>query len=126
MKNTIISIILFVLLVTGLTYINNKFTNLCSDLIDKSNEIEKLLDKKELDTAYTKSLELLEYINSKDFIPSIYLNHIDYDDLINECLKLCVYIKREDIAEASASLDLIEFSCEHLIKIQKINLKNIL
>ncbi|ASW43496.1 DUF4363 family protein [Clostridium isatidis] len=126
MKNTVISVILFLILVTSLIYINYKFTNLCSNLIDQSNEIEKLLDKEDFDTAYLKSLELLDYISSNDFIPSIYLNHIDYDDLINECLKLCVYIKREDLAEASASLDLIEFSCEHLIKIQKINLKNIL
>jgi|BioPla2DNA2_1021312.scaffolds.fasta_scaffold05967_9 hypothetical protein len=126
MKNTVISLALFLVLFTSLIFINNKFTELCSNLIEQSNQIEELLDKQEYSLAYLKALDLLDYINSNDFIPSIYLNHVDYDNLINECIKLCIYIKKEDASEACASLDLIEFSCEHLIKIQKINLKNIL
>ena len=108
-ENTVISLALFLVLFTSLIFINNKFIELCSNLIEQSNQIEELLDKQEYSLAYLKALDLLDYINSNDFIPSIYLNHVDYDNLINECIKLCIYIKKEDASEACASLDLIEF-----------------
>ena len=120
MKNTVISLALFLVLFTSLIFINNKFTELCSNLIEQSNQIEELLDKQEYSLAYLKALDLLDYRNSNDFIPSIYLNHVDYDNLINECIKLCIYIKKEDAQKLALSLDLIEFSCEHLIKNTKI------
>jgi Domain of unknown function (DUF4363) len=126
MKNTTISIILFIILVFGLVFLNHKFTELCDNLIDKSNVIENLIEKDELNLAYYEASELLNYLKDNDAIPAIYLNQVDYQQLVNEALKLCIYIKRDDISEASASLDLIEFLSEHLKEIQEISIKNLL
>ena len=45
--------------------------------------------------------------------------------IVNECLKLCIYIEERDISEALASLHLIKYSVTHLKDLQKVNIKNI-
>jgi Domain of unknown function (DUF4363) len=125
MRNSLISISLFIILIVGILYLNNGFIKICSKAEISSNEIEELISNKEYDLAYEKSEELLSYIDGNDGIPTIYLNHTDYDVIVNECLKLCIYIEERDISEALASLHLIKYSVTHLKDLQKVNIKNI-
>lgn len=125
MRNSLISVFLFIILVIGIFYLNNGFIKICSKAETSSIEIEELISNKEYDLAYDKSEELLSYIDENDGIPAIYLNHTDYDIIINECLKLCIYIEERDISEALASLHIIKYSVEHLKDLQKPNIKNI-
>lgn len=126
MKNSIISILLFIALIIGLLFLNHKFTSLCTDVIEKCERIEILLDEKEDFLAYEESVKLLNYIKDKSDIPALYLNHLDYDLLINESLKLSLYIKGNDKSESLATLHLIKYSAEHLKELQNPNIKNIL
>lgn len=125
MRNSLISISLFIILIVGLFYLNNEFIKICSKAEISSNEIEELISNKEYDLAYDKSEELLSYIDGNDGVPAIYLNHTDYDVIVNECLKLCIYIEERDISEALASLHIIKYSVTHLKDLQKVNIKNI-
>lgn len=126
MRNTIISILLFIILVGFLWIFDNKFTTICIDITESCIEIEDLLDINAKDDAYEKSVELLELIKNKGDIPAIYLNHVDYDLLMNEALKLCLYIKGNDKAESLATLHALRYAAEHLKDLQKPNFNNIL
>lgn len=125
MKNIVITVMLFSLLVGSLFIFNNNFKKICDELLLRGSEIEEYLDNNEMDVAYNLSLELLNYLDSKDSIPAVYLNYVDYDLLINEALKVCIYIKNEDISEAQTSVHLIVFSANHLKSMHKVNIKNI-
>lgn len=125
MRNSLISICLFIILLIVIIYLNMGFVKICSNAKASTDEIEELIFNKEYDLAYEKSEELLSYIDGNDGIPTIYLNHTDYDLVINECLKLCIYIEERDISEALASLHLVKYSVNHLKDLQKVNLKNI-
>lgn len=125
MKNIILTIILFLLLVSSLFFLNNKFIYICDELRLKGSEIEILLDNNQTDIAYDKSLELLNFLDYQSIISSVYLNHADYDTLINEALKTCIYIKNDDLSEAQASIHLVVFTSDHLKEMHKINIKNI-
>ena len=125
MRNSLISICLFIILLLGIFYLNNGFIKICDNTEISINEIEELILNTEYDLAYEKSEELLSYIDDHDGIPTIYLDHTDYDSVINECLKLCIYLQERDISEAVASLHLVKYSVTHLKDLQTINLKNI-
>lgn len=125
MRNSLISISLFIILLVGIIYLNIGFIKICNNTEIRSNEIEELIYNKEYDLAYEKSEELLSYIDGNDGIPAIYLNHTDYDLIVNECLKLCIYVQERDISEAVASLHLVKYSVTHLKDLQTVNLKNI-
>ena len=75
MRNSLISISLFIILIVGILYLNNGFIKICSKAEISINEIEELISNKEYDLAYEKSEELLSYIDGNDGIPTIYLNH---------------------------------------------------
>lgn len=125
MKNIILSIILFLILVASLLFFNSKFLSLCDELTVMGKEIEEHLDNNEMDIAYEKSVELLDFLDSNSTIPSIYLNHADYDILINDALNSCIYIKHNDIPRAQASVHLVVFAAKHLKEIHQVNIKNI-
>lgn len=126
MKNTIISIMLFLLLIGALFYLDNDFISLCDEIIIKCEKIEDSLDNNDKSFAYDQAVELLGLIKEKSTIPAIYLNHVDYDTLMNESLKLSLYIKGNDRAESLSSVHLLRYSAEHLKDLQKPNLKNLL
>lgn len=125
LKNIILSITLFFLLIISIFFLNYKFIDLCDELLSKANEIEIYLDDNEVEIAYDKSLELLDFLDSHSTIPFVYLNHTDYDLLINEALKLCIYIESGDLSEAQASVHLVTYSAQHLKEMNQIKFKNI-
>lgn len=126
MRNSIISVVLFIALISALFFLDNKFVSLCDDVMFKCEEIEDLLDNNENYIAYEKSVELLELIKEKADIPAIYLNHVDYDSLINESLKLSLYIKSDEKGDSLATLHLLRYAAEHLKELQKPNFNNLL
>ena len=100
MKNSLISIFIFLVLISFLFYSDMKFKNLCTETI-------------------------FSRLDEQNIIPSIYINHLDYDVLLNEALKLTVYIEEDDMSEASASLHLLKFAAQHIKDLQVPDLKNI-
>ncbi|MBE6052744.1 MAG: DUF4363 family protein [Clostridium sartagoforme] len=126
MKNTYISIFLFIALVIGLFFLNNKFVSLCNEVILKCDAIEDYLNNYDEENAYDDSVILIELIIDKADVPAIYLNHVDYDVLKNDALRLSLYIRGEDRAESLATLHALRSTAEHLRDLQTPNLKNLL
>lgn len=126
MKNTILSIGLFIILFICLFFADKSLVSTCNEVATKCEEIEILLNNKDNDKAYEQSVDLLRLMEKDGSIASIYVNHLDYDGLINESLRLCIYIKAKNPGEALASLHVLRYGARNMKDIQKTNLKNLL
>lgn len=125
MKNAIISIIVFFVLLIGIFFLNKSIINLCNSIEYKTEDIEVTLLNEDYDKAYDKSLDLLYYLQEGDFIASIYTNHQDFDSLRHEAIRLCLYISKNEIGEAYASLHFIKYSAQTIKHLQSVTLGNI-
>lgn len=125
MKNAILSIIIFFSLLICIFFLNNSVVNLCDSIIATTDDLEIMLLNGDYDTAYEKSTELLNSIEKNIFSASIYVNHQDYDILKYETAKLCIYISKDDISEAFASLHYIKYGADTIKDLQNVTIGNI-
>ena len=125
MKNSIISYCIFIVLIAFLTYADINFKHLCTDIIDMCDEMEETLDTSSKEENFNNAMDIFNLIQTKGSLASIYINHVDYDVMLNEALKLTVYIEKDDESETEASLHLLKFSTEHMKKLQVPNIANI-
>lgn len=125
MKNSLISIFIFLILISFLFYSNMKFKNLCTDTINDCEFLEYGLSSENKEESFEAAMIIFSRLDEQNIIPSIYINHLDYDVLLNEALKLTVYIEKDDMSEASTSLHLLKFAAQHIKDLQVPDLKNI-
>lgn len=125
MRNAVLSILVFIFTMTCVYFLNNSIINLCDHVKMESEEIELKITGGELEDAYYQSLELLNSIEEKTLITSIYLSHQEFDNLLNEAVKLSTYLVHKDATEAHTSLHLVKHNSEHIKKLQKSSLENI-
>ena len=125
MKNSLFSIFLFIILLGFLTYTDISFKNLCSEVILKCEEMEKNIDSLSKEENFEKAMDIYNLIEDKGKLAAIYVNHLDYDVMLNEALKLTVYIERDDYSESDASLHLLKSSTEQMKELQVPNIENI-
>ena len=125
MKNSLISIFIFLVLISFLFYSDMKFKNLCTETINDCEFLEYGLSSENKEESFQVAMIFFSRLDEQNIIPSIYINHLDYDVLLNEALKLTVYIEEDDMSEASASLHLLKFAAQHIKDLQVPDLKNI-
>ena len=101
------------------------FKNLCSDVIEMCDEMEESLNYSTKEENFENAMEIFNLIQDKGKIAAIYINHVDYDVMLNEALKLTVYIEKDDSSEAEASLHLLKYSTEHMKELQVPKMENI-
>jgi hypothetical protein len=106
--------------------LNSSILALCDDIKLETENIELEITAGEYEEAYDKSLQLLNLIGEKNLLTSIYLSHQEFDNLLNEAVKLSTYLVHGDEIEAHASLHLLKHNTEHLKKLQIPSLENIL
>lgn len=125
MKNSLISICIFIVLIGFLLYADISFKNLCTDIIHICDIMEDTIENSDQETNFKISMDLFNMIQKRGSIAAIYINHIDYDVLLNEALKLNVYIQEDDSAEAAASLHLLKYNTMNMKELQVPNIQNI-
>lgn len=125
MKNSLLSILLFILLLGFLTYTDISFKNLCSNIIEMCDEMENSISYSTKEENFEDAMAIFNLIENKGKIAAIYINHVDYDVLLNEALKLTIYIEKDDSSETEASLHLLKYSTEHMKELQVPNIENI-
>ena len=125
MKNSLISIFIFLILISFLFYSDMKFKNLCTDTINDCEFLEYGLSSENKEESFKAAMIIFSRLDEEAVIPSIYINHLDYDVLLNEALKLTVYIEKDDMSEASTSRHLLKFAAQHIKDLQVPDLKNI-
>lgn len=125
MRNAVLSILVFIFTMTCVYFLNNSIINLCDHVKTQSEEIELKITGGQMEDAYYQSLELLNSIEEKTLITSIYLSHQEFDNLLNEAVKLSTYLVHKDATEAHTSLHLVKHNSDHIKKLQKSSLENI-
>lgn len=126
MRTTLISTLLFLLLLGFIWFMDYNFEKLCNTVTDESNTIEAQINNNDWDAAYESSLNLLRKIEDKKTLSSIYVNHTDFDSLTNEALRLSSYIKSMNPCDSIVSVNVLKSTTENIKNINKLNLKNIL
>jgi hypothetical protein len=126
MRNVIISISLFVVMVAcmffSLQYLNRE----CTKLQANSDLLEETINKGDWQKSYNLSYELYSEWQNESKIMPIFANHAEIDMLNNEILKLTQYVKSKNKEESLASTHVIKFYLDNIQSIQKINIQNIL
>lgn len=125
MRNAALSILLFIFTMICVYFLNNSILNLCDSIKTQTEAIELKITDGELEDAYYESLELLDSIEKNNLITSLYLSHQEFDNLLNEAIKLSTYLIHNDETEAHASLHVVKYNSEHLKKLQLPSLENI-
>lgn len=126
MKNTIISFIIF-FIVLGFVFVgNNNLNSLCDDSLRLSNEIEILINNNQWNEALEKSIELKKAMSNGFKKVSVYINHQDIDNLNTETVKLIDLIEVKDLSNTLSCLASIKCFSEYIKELQQINLTNIL
>ncbi|WP_300261947.1 DUF4363 family protein [Clostridium sp.] len=126
MKNTIISSLIFFLLLISVLFFNSKLIDVCDKVNDYSNKIENSLNKGDFYKAYEESLILSNFLEENYVSLSLYINHEQLDNLSKEILSLTQYIKTEDDSNALSSVHIIKSYTKHIKDIHKVNIGNIL
>lgn len=125
MKNTITSIILFLLVFSFVAYANNSLSKLCENIAEDSENIENLINNNEWDEAYSYSLDLIEEVKNSHKLSSVYVNHTDYDYISNEAEKLSIYIREKNISEAYVSANMLRSTVHNISHLHKPSIENI-
>ena len=60
------------------------------------DEMEESLNYSTKEENFENAMEIFNLIQDKGKIAAIYINHVDYDVMLNEALKLTVYIEKDD------------------------------
>lgn len=91
----------------------------------QTEDIELNIASDKMEDAYYQSLELLNTIQDNNVLTSLYLSHQEFDNLLNEALRLSTYLVHKDSTEAHTSLHLVKHNTDHLRKLQTPNFENI-
>ena len=121
-KNSLISLSLFLVLIIFLFYADFKFKELCTDIVNICDEMEDSIKTADSEVSFQKAMDLFDMIQERGSIAAIYINHMDYDVMLNEALKLSVYLENDDESESEASLHLLKYSTKHMKELQVPNI----
>ena len=124
-KNSLISLSLFLVLIIFLFYADFKFKELCTDIVNICDEMEDSIKTADSEVSFQKAMDLFDMIQERGSIAAIYINHMVYDVMLNEALKLSVYLENDDESESEASLHLLKYSTKHMKELQVPNIENI-
>lgn len=125
MKNILISILIFVIMVFAICFSAKYLDNTCDELLKLNNTMEKTVLKGNWDNAYKMSVSILNKWENEYSKLSIFVHHAQIDDLNNEFLQLTQYTKCKDTTESLSKIHIIKFYLNNIIEQQKINIQNI-
>lgn len=125
MRNTMISVIIFLSLLGFVYYANNSLTKLCYSIMEASNEIQVLVENKEWEDAYLISLDIIDKIEEDKLLASVYINHCEVDNVLTEAIRLSTHIKSEEDGESLVSSNVLYRLANNIIDINKTNIQNI-
>lgn len=125
MKNTLAAIAIFLCVLFFVSFANSSLISLCDTLIESTSEIEELLENRDFETAQSKAENILELIDEKKVITAVYINHSDFDNLIDESLELALYTKCEDYMESLIAVNSLSEFARNIKHLHETNIENI-
>lgn len=126
MKNNIISLALFIVLICLVFFAKSRLTFLCDDIENFCNEIESFLLIDNYYAAYEKSISLLTELEDHSSELSIYAPHTDIETLKTNAISLAIYIETRSKSDALATVHILKLSANNIHNLQYPSLENIL
>lgn len=125
MKKIYISFILFICMVLTIIFSINYLDKMYANIGELTINLEQSIEKENWDNANELVKQISSKIETNSSKISIFVNHMEIDNINNEFSKLTQYVKYHNKEEAMASLYAVKFFFEHTLKLEKINLENI-
>ncbi|GIM29428.1 hypothetical protein CPJCM30710_20940 [Clostridium polyendosporum] len=125
MKNTIISLLIFLILFGFIFRSHNTLLTICGSISEKCETLEDLIKDDNWNKSYELAVELKDQIEESFEYISVYMNHQDLDILTNEILRLSQYTKYKNKSEALASIHVIKYSNKSIQSLQTPTIQNI-
>ncbi|WP_297419865.1 DUF4363 family protein [Clostridium sp.] len=126
MRNALISVLIFITTMICVFFLNNSVLKLCDNITSQAEDIEDKINNDQMEEAYSKSLDLLNCIEENNILTSVYLSHQEFDNVLNEAVKLSTYLVHDDATEAHTSLHLVKHNTQHVKKLQMPSVENVL
>lgn len=126
MKNIVISLIIFIIMVINIAFALNYLNKVSDDLGRLNDEIEQYITDNNWDKAYTSSIEYTEKWKDYSKKLKLFVDHQEMDQIEIELWKLPQYIKEKAKEESLASVHVLKFLVDHISELEKVNIQNIL
>lgn len=125
MKKIYVSFILFICMLLTIIFSINYLDKMYTNIGELTINLEQSIEKENWNNANELVKQISSEIDTNSSKISIFVNHMEIDNINNEFSKLTQYVKYHNKEEAMASLYAVKFFFEHTIKLEKINLENI-
>jgi hypothetical protein len=124
-KNVILSLVVFVIMIATICFSINYLKSVSSNLQKLNDEMEQYIIDDKWDTAYKTSMDYTQKWEKYSNIIKVFVNHQEIDNIEMELWKLPQYIKETTKDEALASVHVLKFLLNHISNLEKINLQNV-
>lgn len=125
MRNVIISISIFIIMVVAIFFSINYLNKVSSNLQTLNDKLEQQISNDKWDTAYNTSLDYTKKWDKYCNVIKIFVNHQEIDNIEMELWKLPQYVKERTKDEALASVHVLKFLMNHISDLEKVNIQNI-
>lgn len=125
MKNVILSIAIFLIMVITMSFSISYLHKISLELENLNNEVEQYIANEKWDMAYKTYTQFKDEWEHHTKIIKLFVNHQEIDNIEMELCKLSEYVKEKTKDEALASISTLDFLLSHVSDLEKINLQNI-
>ncbi len=125
MKSLITTLLIFASLLGFVYYANNTLIELCDNITENSINIEELIKENNWSEAKDNTQYILNLIEKKTVISSVYINHSDFDDLTDEAIELSIYIDCEDSTESLIAVNSLKNFAKNIKHLHQTHIENI-
>ena len=125
MKNTLAAIAMFLCLIFFVSFANASLIELCDTISESTDEIEELIENRDFETAQLKAQDIINLIDEKTIITAVYINHNDFDDLMDEAIELSLYTKCENYMESLIAVNSLKEFAKNIKHLHKTAIENI-
>lgn len=126
MKNIIIPIAIFIIMLFSITFSVKYLGSICTTLEKKYYTLENYIEHEKWDEAYRYSLNVAMVWKNYSHTMSIFVHHQEIDDINIEMSKMTQHIKSKNKEESLASVETLKFLITHIINLEKVNSENLL
>ncbi|MGL5414994.1 MAG: DUF4363 family protein [Clostridium sp.] len=125
MKNSIISILLFICLSCFVLFARHNLIKLYESIETSCITIEDALHNNDLPLAYNTTTTLFELLQENSDEYSTYAVHSDFEILTTTTISLVLYIESKNLSDSLATVHILRLYAENMKKLQTLSFANI-
>lgn len=125
MKNAVISLLIFIIMVISIAFSLNYLNKVSDDLGRLNDEIEQYITDNDWDKAYKSSIEYTEKWKDYSEKLKLFVDHQEMDKIEIELWRMPQYIKERNKEESLATVHVLKFLVNHISDLERVNIQNI-